>query len=186
MKCKSYIIGLLLAMALEASAQSGIITDPMLFVYKLHGQTRKYQYTFVPGNDSLTLNWGIERNTKWQSGTFTITATALRSADRMSFAQPIDGEHLTLPDNETYLIISQEAFDSLKKDGRFTYNDTEYKATGNKDMRNGMPLIHAHDEAEGCDIWILDRRDFPVIWEMSNNPLEINWSVSYTPRDVQP
>lgn len=110
----------------------------------------------------------------------------MHNAGRMSFTQPVDGEHLTLPDNETYLLISQEAFDNLKKDGRFTYNDTEFKASGNRDIRDGMPLIHAHDEAEGCDIWILDRRDFPVIWEMSNNPLEINWSVSYTPRGKQP
>ncbi len=184
MKFKSYIIiSLLLAIASDATAQTGIITDPLLFVYKLHGQTRKYQYTFTPSADSMTLSWGIERNTKWQSGTFTITGKALREGNRMSFAQPIDGEHVTLPDNESYLLISQKAFDSLKNNGRLTYNDTEYRATGDTVSRDGMQLIHVHDDAEGCDMWILDRRDFPVVWEMSNNPLEINWSVSYTPQN---
>ena len=34
--------------------------QPLLFVFKLHGQTRKYQFTFNQSNDTLYLHWGIK------------------------------------------------------------------------------------------------------------------------------
>lgn len=27
-------------------------------------------------------------------------------------------------------------------------------------------------------MWIVDDEKFPIIWEMKNNPVEINWKVS--------
>lgn len=176
----AHLIGIIILSAVssvDAIAQSGIIDNPILFVYKLHGQTRKYQYEFIPSEGKLTLKWGIERNTKWQSGTFTISEHALKNADTMSFLQPIDGENVILPDNTTYLMISQEAYDHLKKHGNFTYNNTEYQSSGINEIRAGFPLIPVSDTTEGGRMWILDRQDFPIIWEMADNPLEINWKV---------
>lgn len=164
----------MLAMANIAHAQS----DSLLVVYKLHGQTRKYQYTFSDADKGRVLNWGIERNTKWQSGSFTITGQALRNADQMSFLQPVDGEHVVLPDNTSYLMISAKALSELKKNGHFIYNGTRFNATGQSETRDGLNLIEAHDPEEGCTMWILDRPDRPLIWEMKDNPLEINWTVS--------
>ena len=142
------------------SAQSGIITDPVLFVYKLHGQTRKYQYSFKPCSDGMVITWGIERNT------------------------PVDGEQLTLPDSMTYhVILSKKAFADLKSNGTFTYDGIRYDAeadpateTFTYGQGQTCPLIHVHDTAEGADMWILDNPDFPLICKMINNPLEINWS----------
>ena len=149
---KFLTIMILAAYCTVLSAQSGIITDPVLFVYKLHGQTRKYQYSFKPCSDGMVITWGIERNTKWQSGTFTLTGKALENAECMSFLQPVDGEHLTLPEADP----ATETF---------TYGQGQT-----------CPLIHVHDTAEGADMWILDNPDFPLICKMINNPLEINWS----------
>ena len=179
---KFLTIMILAAYCTVLSAQSGIITDPVLFVYKLHGQTRKYQYSFKPCSDGMVITWGIERNTKWQSGTFTLTGKALENAECMSFLQPVDGEHLTLPDSMTYhVILSKKAFADLKSNGTFTYDGIRYDAepateTFTYGQGQTCPLIHVHDTAEGADMWILDNPDFPLICKMINNPLEINWS----------
>ena len=176
-----FITALLSVMAMQATAKSWVPDTPLLVVYKLHGQTRKYQYTFTSADKGLTLAWGIERNTQWQSGSFTISAEALKNADKMSFLQPIDGEHISLPDDMTYLVISDKAYADLVNDGAFTYNNTEFKATGRHEERDGYSLTEAHDSAEGCTLWILDREGFHLIWQMADNPLEINWTVSPMP-----
>ena len=91
-----------------------IITNPLLFVFKLHGQTRKYQFTFNQSNDTLYLHWGIERNTRWQSGSYAMPQEALKTAVRLSFLQPEDGQHICLPIQETFALLSATAFQELK------------------------------------------------------------------------
>ncbi|MDO5334285.1 MAG: hypothetical protein Q4F93_09770, partial [bacterium] len=40
------------------------------------------------------------------------------------------------------------------------------------------PLIEAVDPAEGARILVVDRPDLPLIWSMTSNPLEIDWTCS--------
>lgn len=60
---------LILMVLLSASGLYAVEkTDTLRFVYKLHGQTRKFRYVFEPQSDGgVTLHWGIERNLKWWS-----------------------------------------------------------------------------------------------------------------------
>ena len=68
---KYMILSVLLCLGFTGSlfAQS-ILPDTLLFVFKLHGQTRKYEMSFQEKQDSIYLHWGIERNLKWQSGSY--------------------------------------------------------------------------------------------------------------------
>ena len=68
MKKKLFICFLLIGSLMGNVMAQDIITNPLLFVFKLHGQTRKYQFTFNQSNDTLYLHWGIERNTRWEAG----------------------------------------------------------------------------------------------------------------------
>ncbi len=175
---KKIVIAIFFLVLMAVVASSRPVHEPMLFVYKLHGQTRKYQYTFDRGQHGIVVSWGIERNTKWQSGSFTMTEKAVENADSMSFRQPVDGEHVILPCSHTYhVILSRKAFADLKRDGVFTYNGIEYHAK-DVEVHDGFRLIHVHDNDEGADMWILDDSDLPVVWRMSGNPLGINWSVN--------
>ena len=45
MKKKLFICFLLIGSLMGSVMAQGIITHPLLFVFKLHGQTRKYQFT---------------------------------------------------------------------------------------------------------------------------------------------
>ncbi len=151
-------------------------TDTLQFVYKLHGQTRRFKFNFEPENDGgITLRWGIERNLRWWEGTYRMTREAVESGNSLSFMMPEDGNHLTLANNETFAMISREAYRSLKNTGRFLYDGVEYKIVEYKIMNPAFgKLLHVID-TEGAELHILDNEQYPLILEMTNNPLEINW-----------
>ena len=160
----------LLLMPLALMAES---FGPMTFVYKLHGQTRRYTVEFQEVGKTMEYQWGIERNGHWQSGTFIMSAKALKDGNMMSFLQPIDGEKVALPDNETYNMLSSTAFKSLKDSGNCQYNGVEYKVD---DIADG--LIHISETVDGSEMWILYNERFPIVMKMQGNPLGMNWTVN--------
>lgn len=83
---KKLLLILTLAFAPLASAMAlDLPADTLLFVYKLHGQTRKYKMKFseIPGGKAI--DWKILRNGHWQQGRYEMSEAALRSASAMSF-----------------------------------------------------------------------------------------------------
>ena len=133
---------------------------------------------FNQSNDTLYLHWGIERNTRWQSGSYAMPQEALKTAVRLSFLQPEDGQHICLPIQETFALLSATAFQELKSQKAFHYNQTEYQLADTKSQAMGYSLLHVNDSVDGCEMWIMDNPDFPLIWEIQNNPLGINWKVA--------
>ena len=150
MKQKIVMILLLLGFAIGGAAQNAL-PDTLLFVFKLHGQTRKYEMTFTP--------------------------QAVKKGSVLSFLMPEDGRHVTLPEHETAYILSQQAYRSLKARQRFDYNHTEYILLDSDERVADFALLHVRDTLEGGEMWILDNPALPLVWSMQNNPLEINWLV---------
>ena len=99
MKTKLLTLLTLLWMSLAAGAQ--VIPDTLLFVFKLHGQTRRFEMSFEEKNDTVSLIWGIERKLKWLSGTYTMMPENVENGSSLSFLQPEDKNHVTLPAGET-------------------------------------------------------------------------------------
>ena len=87
----------------------------------------KVPVTFSQSNDTLYLHWGIERNTRWQSGSYAMPQEALKTAAGLSFLQPEDGRHICLPAQETFALLSATAYQELKSQKEFHYNQTEYR-----------------------------------------------------------
>ncbi|MDE6786003.1 MAG: hypothetical protein K2J46_03050, partial [Muribaculaceae bacterium] len=74
-------------------------------------------------------------------------------------------------------IISRSALNSLKKSGKFLYNGVLWQKTGDIDSPFGK-AIQVEDPEEGAKMTILDNPDLPLILSMTDNPLEINWTIS--------
>ena len=165
----------LLCAALTAGAQT--VPDTLLFVFKLHGQTRRFEMSFEERNDTIRLTWGIERKLKWLTGTYTMTPRNVENGSSLSFLQPENGNHVTLPPGETVYMIGRKALRTLKSTGRMDYNRTTYRLLDTDDRALNMPLLHVKDMAEGEEMWILDYPALPLVWRMKDNPLEINWKV---------
>lgn len=178
---KIYLLFLLLIGACRTGnicAQTAL-PDTLLFVFKLHGQTRKYQMSFHEQNDTLYLDWRILRNLHWQEGTYRMTPESQEAGNTLCFLQPVDKENRLLGMNETAYILSRQAYKELKADGAFHYNQTVYKKGNKKGEALGRPLIHCVDQTEGAEMWILDNESLPLVWKMRNNPLNVNWQVDH-------
>ena len=160
---KRYLLGFLTACLWGTgmlSAQTAV-SDTLKFVFKLHGQTRRYQVVFCQQGENIQMNWGIERNLRWQSGSYTMTPEAL-----------------TLSSLETAYVLPQKALQELKEKGSMEFNRTVYDRVADELEKNaGRPLLHVVDRHEGGEMWIWDNPSLPVVWRMKNNPLEINWQV---------
>lgn len=157
-------------------AQS-VLPDTLLYVYKLHGQTRKYECNFQLSEGSVRLNWRIFRNEAWQTGSYLMPAQSMQSGKTLNLLQPEDTKHITLPDGETFGIVSADALQKLKNQQSFTYSGITYQLKDTDEKAMGYTLLHAVDPKEGGEVWILDCPSLPIIWKMQNNPLEINWTV---------
>lgn len=146
--------------------------DSVKLTYKLHGQTRRFTAVYTHGDDgSIRMDWAIERNMKMWRGSYTMTPRAVVSARAMSYLMPEDGRHVTLPDGETFSILSREALMRLKNDGHAEWGGTVYEM---RELKDG--LVYARDINEGAEIGIFDDDAFPLVMSMSGNPLEINWT----------
>lgn len=177
---KRYLLGFLTACLWSTgmlSAQTAV-SDTLKFVFKLHGQTRRYQVVFCQQGENIQMNWGIERNLHWQSGSYTMTPEALKNGKQLCFLQPKDGNHLTLSSLETAYVLPQNALQQLKEKGSMEFNRMVYDRVADESEKNaGRPLLHVVDRHEGSEMWIWDNPSLPVVWRMKNNPLEINWQV---------
>lgn len=174
MKTKLLTLLTLLWMSLAAGAQ--VIPDTLLFVFKLHGQTRCFEMSFEEKNDTVSLIWGIERKLKWLSGTYTMMPENVENGSSLSFLQPEDKNHVTLPAGETVYMIGRKAYRTLKTTGEMDYNRTTYRLLDTDDRALGLPLLHVKDTVENEEMWILDHPTLPLVWRMKDNPLEINWT----------
>ena len=161
---KRYLLGFLTACLWctgMLSAQTAV-SDTLKFVFKLHGQTRRYQVVFCQQGENIQMNWGIERNLRWQSGSYTMTPEALKNGKQLCFLQPEDGNHLTLSSLETAYVLPQNALQQLKEKGSMEFNRTMYDRVADESEKNtGRPLLHVVDRHEGGEMWIWDNPSLP-------------------------
>ncbi len=151
--------------------------DTLNVAYKLHGQTRRFKFVYEPtGDGGLILHWSIVRNLKLWTGTYFMSPSAVKDGNAQSYIMPEDGNHISLPSNETFGIISQSALRELKKKGQFCYNGVIWRKIGESDSSFGS-AIKVEDPEEGGKMTILDDPDLPLILTMTDNPLEINWGI---------
>lgn len=151
-----------------------------LFRYSLHGQTRRFAVNFTENNDSLIMNWSIERNLKIWHGSYTMTPKARQSAISLNYAQPLDGQHITLGDTQLFALLSRDALQQIRTTSECTYCNTHFVVTPSKEPSPSfpIPLIHLTDTDEGVEMWVADDEHLPIIVKMKNNPVEIDWDVT--------
>ena len=146
-----------------------------LFTFRLHGQTRRYEMSFRPEGEGLRVVWGIERNLHWQQGSFLHTPAGRKSGRELCLQMPVDGQHLTLSDSQTAYLLSADALAEVKANGQVRYNARLFRLVDSHEEVEGVSLLHLRDEAEGCEMWVLDQPSLPLVWRMKNNPLEQDW-----------
>ena len=155
-------------------------------VYSLHGQTRKFDMDFQSlKKGGMLVRWQIERNLKIWEGMYLISLEAMKSGNIIDYTMPEDGNYIALPDNSLFGMISRHQLKELKNGGT-VINGVEFKLESpmNKESaQSGMAIkvVRGYDVREGTVIEVLDDETYPIIVQMKDNPLEINWqSVVYS------
>jgi len=173
-----FILGLLsfLASAQQPSPpiKAGTKIDYKFFLY---GQTVPVTLTIKSMMDDVVLDWYIRGGV----GSYLIPAAAFENGTRLNFIQPAQNTVIKLGAEETFALISKSAFSTLKKDKKLVYNNTTYILRENEPLfqAGGLQLdvLHVVGQEESGDLWILNNPDFPLICQVSNNPLGINFSM---------
>lgn len=176
---RKIILFLIMCVSLTGWAElPSSLPDTLQFSFYLHGQTRRVKAVYKQQGDTLALEWSLPRNLNLWKGSYLMSSEALKNASKLTFRQPSDGEKIPLTDDETAFMLSRKAYDELKSKGVFIYGNTRYALVDSLPCAPDVPSLHVKDNVEGCEMWIADNREMPVIWKMVNNPVDINWTVT--------
>ncbi len=150
--------------------------------FSLHGQTRRFYLDchWNRKDDQLRVDWHIQRNLRWWKGSYTMTAASCKKGNMLCYEQPLDGQHLVVPQNETFLFLSDHAQKAIKRKngkpvGTMRYDGTEWTAVGEESL-NGFTTVRLRS-SEGADMWVYYGLERPLIVKMLNNPQEIDWEI---------
>lgn len=150
--------------------------DSVRMEFKLHGQTRRYTVTFQQRSDSLWVNWSIQRNFRWQSGSYVMSSEACSHARNLNYRQPVDGETVVM-DDATFALLSKDALSELRDKRRCRYNCTEYVVEDSWTDASGRSFFRLKDIYEDSRMTVLDNMELPLIVSMQSNPVEIDWQI---------
>lgn len=190
MKKLIYLFLLSLA-ALQADAQQMVpeikAGTKIDYRYFLYGQSSTViGITVNTLTDSVELGWNIRG---YAYGKYLISAEGFKNGTKINFIQPAHQTTLRLAADETFDIISKKAFQELKKNRKFFYNNTTYALVNDakeetfKIGEQQIDVLHVKGVEEAGDLWILNRPDFPLICQIRNNPLGINFTVTAIRQD---
>lgn len=170
---------------LSLSSQSLTIKDgtSISYIFKLHGQTRPLNIVVEIKADTVKLNWNLLAYSNLIKGSYLIQPEALKNGNSLNFRQPEPEEVIKLKANETFGLISTNALKSLLGRGYFVYNNTTYRLEGSKDDQlrikgKKVAVLHVIGDIDKTQMWILNNPDFPLICQILNNPLGIDFYIS--------
>lgn len=168
----------LLCSLMSVRAASLLPAGTLTFRFSLHGQTRTYDMRADAGTDSLTLHWSMPRHGVMLSGAYVMGRESLDAGEALCLMQPEDGARIRVPRTQTAFVLSRKALQELRATGHTTYGRTHYELADSLPCAGTLPSLHVTDSVEGCDMWIINSMELPVIWKMENNPLEIDWVIT--------
>lgn len=181
MKTLTYIF-LLSMLYMAASAQQLPVIKAGTQIegkFLLYGQTVPVMMTVRSMTDSVFLDWNIRGAT----GSYLISAEGFEKGTQLNFVQPAYQEVVRLAPDDTFGLISKAAFKALKKNKKLVYNSTTYllKEEVNdlsfKTAGQQLKVLHVTGIEEPCELWILDDPSFPLVCQIRNNPLGINFTL---------
>lgn len=150
------------------------------YKFFLYGQTVGIGMTVKSVTDSVLIDWNLRG---MAFGSYLVSKDGFENGSQLNLIQPTPSTVLRLAPDETFAVISKAAFRSLKKDKKFVYNHTTYVLQNDSNQpafKSGdreLDVLHVIGTEEHGELWILNNPDFPLICQMKNNPVGINFTV---------
>jgi len=133
------------------------------FAYTLNRQYRTWPVTMSDDGDTL--------HVKCKEAVYRIPKKVADEADGFCWNIPSDG---TVYNNVsgTFGFISRKAFEKLKNDGSFVYDGITWRKVDGDTVSS---VIHVMADLDRTELWISTEDILPMVLEMRNNPLGIDW-----------
>ena len=130
--------------------------------YTLNRQHRTWPLTFGWQGDTLVVTC--------KEAAYCIPRSVVEKGDSFCWDIPADGAAYEA--KGTFAFISRQALRDLRKNGRFVYDGITWRIVDQSDA-----TLHVRADIDQTEMWISIDNNLPLVLEMRNNPLGIDWHV---------
>ena len=130
--------------------------------FTLNRQHRTWPLTYGWQGDTLLLTC--------KEATYKIPRSVVENGRNFCWDIPADGAVYAA--KGTFAFISRQAFSDLNKKGYFVYDGITWRKVDESDV-----TVHVQANIDRTEMWIKQDDDLPLVLEMRNNPLGIDWVV---------
>jgi putative alpha-1,2-mannosidase len=145
-------------------AENNSETTPIIrhsIAFTLNRQYRTWPLTYVWQGDTLLLTC--------KEALYKIPHSIVEKGTGFCWDIPADGA--VYQPKGTFAFISRKAFRDLKETGTFIYDGLTWRTVNQGDM------IHVRADIDRTEMWIKDDEEMPLVLEIRNNPLGIDWRI---------
>ncbi|WP_231464009.1 hypothetical protein [Pedobacter sp. Leaf132] len=139
------------------------------------GQEFPLALKILSASAPYSIGWGVDG---YGEGSFEMSEKAFNSATEfLQVTQPALGS-TKLSDNQTFSVISKDAFKMLMDKKAFTYGDNNFKiktpeTAAIKVNGRDVDVIHVVNEKGSQELWILNNPAFPLIIQSAGQATDI-------------
>ena len=119
------------------------------------------------------LTYGWQGDTLWMTckeTTYKIARSIVENGRNFCWAIPADG--VVYEAKGTFAFISRRALRELKENGYTIYDGITWRK-----VEESAATIHVQADVDRTEMWIKQDADLPLVLEMKNNPLGIDWKI---------
>ena len=131
--------------------------------FTLNRQYRTWPLTYTWQGDTLLLTC--------KEALYKIPRFIVENATGFCWDIPTDGAVYQL--EGTFAFISRQALRDLRKNGCFIYDGITWRLVDQSDV-----TLHVRADIDQTEMWIDFNDDLPLVLEMRNNPLGIDWKIN--------
>ena len=131
--------------------------------FTLNRQYRTWPLTYGWKGDTLLLTC--------KEATYKIPRSIMENGKNFCWDIPADGA--VYETKGTFAFISRQAFSDLREKGYFVYDGITWRKKDQSDV-----TIHVQADIDRTEMWIHYNERMPLVLEMRNNPLGIDWQIS--------
>ena len=129
------------------------------------------------GPEYSRFNWSMQDGS---GGNVINTKNSLESAVKAYWGELQNGSDLTMPNDQSILLLSKSVWNSIQKDKKFTLDDQQYSVKeqpGNAIFKlkdKPINVIYAESANGATRIWLLNNPSAPFMVKMEGNPIGID------------
>jgi predicted alpha-1,2-mannosidase len=137
------------------------VRSPLSISFTLNRQHRTWPLTYAWQNDTLFVTC--------KQATYKTPRSIVESAKNFCWDIPADGA--VYETKGTFAFISRQALRDLQANGFFVYDGITWRLVDQGDS------LHVRADIDQTEMWISLKDDLPLVLEMRNNPLGIDWHI---------